>query len=657
MPVKRQRQAPNPNIPTISFPPPTAASPPPPKAPAPSNSANNPPPMQNTQVQNEVNRIHNNDNSESVVKPVQSFNDPSLVYMRRPTSAPRAQDVQMKKQFEALKTKKTENNNCSNYIPEIDILSQINEDGTFQPREQNQAKDISLGPKIGYTAQDYDEKQTILSPDYDLSNFTGELDSAQKEEISHYFYQKMEKREHEFSMGYKSSSLNEVSNLSDSYYREQELKNELAKINNSIRKRNVQFSLDKFDFKQIEEDKIHFLPEKSELNSIYFLSEDSANEIISGNAKNDEISLEQMKNDLEFDYDLSNINLECDDDDNTKYFENLYNTSSEKIENDNYIIDLSSSESSKMINRIIQCFADGISVSFNVFINDLIQNLTTDSKSTPEFSFLLSQIMKSKNATEKYDFICLGKLILNLIFNAQCSSLFRYLNESLDFKKNHYFQDSPMMDYKQCDVLANIIENIECAHFENSFIYENLPKNINPISSKRMVKRIKYTIEILFNEIRNSLLQNDSEEQPKTIKTIIDIFKSILLLNKNGKVAPEETIWAIFEEITKTPIKHPKYKDFCKIIESFKTQSISLKEKATRVITKSLESKILPYIILFSLNIQLPIEIKAPAYIKDTVSVLRIAHAFLKLITIDIKYDPAKISTNFKLFIRKVKDD
>ena len=337
----------------------------------------------------------------------------------------------------------------------------------------------------------------------------------------------------------------------------------------------------------------------------------------------------------------------------------LFNQSNKQISPTDFVIDLSMQESVNLICQIALFFSTGLRCHSSVLFNRLYNQMNEDSRGRANIVSLQTALLQAKSTvtdiTGSYRFTVF--YILHLIQLAQCSSSLRYMSGLLTFKKKNYYGDALILDSNLCNQLSEEVEKIECVQIQGGLIRINIPDSVPATSGDRFALRVSGIVDSYLRKTRNWLLQGVeiNSEQTKPLADVLKIFIKSFLIQKNGSCLSLDALYEIFELIASLSDQnnsvldpccdHPAYKRFVEIFRGKDvTRHWDTKTKIWVTILNALNEKILPYIILFGVTIPQTKTTMNPAYFRDPVSCLRIAHALLpmKFPAFNIRYEAIK---------------
>lgn len=526
-------------------------------------------------------------------------------------------------------------------IPEIDFL---NSKDSTSSNGSSSFYSLSRKKSTIFFDDDDDQIPIYLTPNYDLSSIkTIEtqryLNKNSVEVNKKYFLKAMNEKENQFKETFQKSDFKKVNEeaINDPEFIKRELEIVINNNCSNVLSNMEKFNINECDFSKVQKKNIVSRPSDNALNHIYYLSKEEAVQYLKGD-KDEPFS--QMKKDLDVEMikDEEKIIEES-----PIYLEvlKLFGYALEQT------INLESENSFALILKITEFFTNGIKNSPALFFDKLYEQYLIDIKEKPELLIIQPNLLMNEQQDKSMG-VYLAKKVIQLIQNSQCSALLRYLSTLTSLKEEFYYDDAQINNDDECINLANVISKIDCNSLIGEFPFKNIPQFINPISYIQLSKRIKNIVNKLLKNYKMTLLKKVNFGESEFVD-IFHLFFNIFLTKKTGEVLPLDILWDIYLGISNSSFEHPYFEKFKSIINNPEVSGTFYRsQKALKATIYALNEKILPYIILFTINLPPIKDLPDPEYTQDAVKCIRISHSFLDLsfINININYETMKSVLN-----------
>lgn len=557
----------------------------------------------------------------------------------------------------------------TNEIPNIDLTNDSSNDIS-----SISSSSTRLGLDI---EQDNTLSGRYMNPNFDLSRI-GKNESRQllnksiSKEYAERFTKDMTAREEQFRKEYIKPKEKVDEQLVNADFLQTELNSMIEAISKNVQSNTENFDLNKCNFDDITiTSGTSFKPNLNGLAKSYTMNSQEAIDTLSG--KHELLSVDELKTELGAEFLKTSKNANIDKEDIIKQVKTLYNQSNKQISPTEFVIDLSLPESVNLICNIGLFFAAGLKCHPTVLFTRLYGQMNEDSRGRANIVSLQAALLQAKSSvtdiTGNYRYTVF--YVLHLIRLAQCSALLRYMSGLLTFKKKNYYADALILDSDLCNSLADEIEKIECVQIQGGLVHINITDLTPAVPGDRFALRVSGIVDSYLRKTRNWLLQGVeiNSEHILPLTDVLKIFVKSFLMQKNGNCISLDALYEIFEGIANLSAQnntnqnnsngqdnlqqntidpccnHPAYKKF---VEIFKSKDVTkyweTRTKVWVTIVTALNEKILPYIILFGVNIPQTKATMNPAYFRDPVSCLKIANALLpmKFPVFNIRYESIK---------------
>ncbi|OHT02019.1 hypothetical protein TRFO_30978 [Tritrichomonas foetus] len=524
----------------------------------------------------------------------------------------------------------------TNEIPDIDLMGESSH--TRSTSNENLYSTSSHGSRLGLdTEQEHTLASRYMNPNFDLSRI-GKHESKQllnksvSKEYGERFTKDMSQREEIFRKEYVKPIEKSNDIQLSSIFLMKELESVLASTALEISNNAEKFDLSKCHFEDLPLGKTEFHPNLSGLARTYTMTSQEAIDSLSGKQK--VLSVNDLKTELDAAFVPTPPDIEIRENDFIAEVDKLFDASNKQISPTEFLIDLSTVESIKLIEKITSFFAIGLKGKASGFFDRLYSQMNEDSRNRANIVPLQTALIQAKTGvSDNSNFKYMVSVVLNLIQQAQCSALLRYMSGLLTFKLDNYFGDAFILDSYQCNQLSEIVEKIECVQLIGAFPKGSIP-NSPSVPGDRYALRISSSVENYLKQTRNWLLQGVevNQEHINPLTDILKLFTKSFLAQKNGSILGIDALLEIFESISTLTIDHPAHKKFVSIVQNKEIVKLwDNRSKVWTIVTNCLNSKILPYVILFGISIPQTKTTMNPAYFRDPIVCLKIAYALLPM--------------------------